>query len=135
MQVRRTDHHKFIIFFTLVTHSVTCTTIHSDTLYSVEGRKGHNYVYNSSIYIFVFIIFVTFIIPISSLSFYHSNIRHNNYNFTIPFFFFFFFHVLLQHFTVLTLPILYFHFNFIILNLLFLFFLYNFTILILDSPF
>ena len=41
---------------------------------------------NSSIYIFVVISFVTFIILILSLSFYHSNIRLDNYNFTIPFF-------------------------------------------------
>ena len=57
----------------------------------MEGRKGHNSVcyFNCSsiIYIFVFIRFVTFIISILSLSFYHSNIRlYNNYNFTIQIF-------------------------------------------------
>ena len=49
----------------------------------------------------LYVIFVTFIILILSLSFYHSNIRLYNYNFNIPIFQF-----LLQNFTIFTLPIL-----------------------------
>ena len=45
----------------------------------MEGRKGHNSVLLFQLqfkhYIFVFISFVTFVILILSLSFYHSNIR------------------------------------------------------------
>ena len=54
----------------------------------MEGRKGHNFCYlncNSSIYIFVFIIFVTCSILNSSFSFYYSNVRlcFHHFNFSI----------------------------------------------------
>ena len=78
----------------------------------MEGRRGHNSVLLfklqfKHLYIRIYY-FVTFIILILSL-FFTTLILDSN--FTIPIFQF-----LLQNFTILTLPTLYFHFSFIILT-------------------